>query len=79
MWTPWRSRQQFDLLCHDKRPELRGKAFHVLVGEDPCPVLPPVGVIIKFPEMDDLVDRPSVALEVAHELLVMAAPVERRI
>jgi hypothetical protein len=42
-------------------------------------VLPPVGVIIKFPEMDDLVDRPSVALEVAHELLVMAAPVERRI
>src|SRR6516165_3847332 len=27
MWTPRRGRQQFDLLCHDKRPELGGKAF----------------------------------------------------
>jgi Enoyl-(Acyl carrier protein) reductase len=28
----------------EERPELRGKAIHeVLVGEDPCPVLPPVG------------------------------------
>src|SRR6202048_3834172 len=63
MWAPRRGRQQLDLLCHDKRPELRGKAFHeVLVGEDPCPVLPPVGV----------------GLEVAHELLVMAALLERR-
>ena len=79
MWAPRRSRQQLDLLCHDKRPELRGKAFHeVLVGEDPCPVLPPVGVVIKLPEMDELVDRASVGLEVAHELLVMAALLERR-
>jgi hypothetical protein len=60
MWTPWCGRQQLDLLCHDKRPELRGKAFHeVLIGEDPCPVLPPVGVVIKLPEMDKLVDRAS--------------------
>src|SRR5215470_15360391 len=79
MWTPRRGRQQLDLLCHDKRPELRGKAFHeVLVGEDPCLVLPPVGVVIKLPEMDELVDRASVGLEVAHELLVMAALLERR-
>jgi hypothetical protein len=78
MWTPRRGCQQLDLLCHDKRPELRGKAFHeVLVGEDPCPVLPPVGVVIKLPEMDDLVDRASVGLEVAYELLVMAALLER--
>src|SRR6516165_8972835 len=79
MWTPRRGRQQLDLLCHDKRPELRGKAFHeVLVGEDPCPVLPSVAVVIKLPKMDDLIDRASVALEVAHELLVMAALIERR-
>src|SRR5215510_4773986 len=79
MWIPRRGRQQLDLLCHDKRPELRGKAFHeVLVGEDPCPVLPPVGVVIKLPEMDELIDRASVGLEVAHELLVMAALLERR-
>src|SRR5215831_5717506 len=79
MWTPWRGRQQLDLLCHDKRPELRGEAFHeVLVGENPCPVLPPVGVVIKLPEMDELVDRAGVGLEVAHELVVMAALLERR-
>src|SRR6516162_7502804 len=66
MWTPRRGRQQLDLLCHDKRPELRGKTFHeVLVGEDRCPVLPPVGVVIKLPEMDKLVDRAGVGLEVA--------------
>src|SRR6478609_3371654 len=60
MWTPRRGRQQLDLLCHDKQPELRGKAFHeVLVGEEPCPVLPPVGVVIKLPEMDELDDRAS--------------------
>src|SRR5215469_17335814 len=79
MWTPRRGRQQLDLLCHYKRPELRGKAFHeVLVGEDLCPVLPTVGVVIKLPEMDDLVDRASVGLEVAQELLVMATLLERR-
>jgi hypothetical protein len=41
-------------------------------------VLPPVGVVIKLPEMDDLVDRASVGLEVAQELLVMATLLERR-
>src|SRR5262249_41443587 len=79
MWTPWRGRQQLDFLCHDKRPELRGKAFHeLLVGENSCPVLPPVGVVIKLPEMDELVDRAGVGLEVAQELVVMAALLERR-
>ena len=79
MWTPRRRRQQLDLLCHDKGSELRGKTLHeILVGEDPCPVLPPVGVVIKLPEMDELVDRASVGLEVAQELLVMPALLERR-
>src|SRR5262249_53938514 len=79
MWTPPRSRQQLDLLCHDKRPELRNKAFHeVLVGEDPCPVLPPLVVVIKLTEMSDLLDRSGVGLEIAEELLVMVALIERR-
>src|SRR5215467_2820024 len=79
MWTPRRGRQQLDLLCHDKRSELRGKAFHeVLVGEDPCPVLPPIAVVIKLPEMDELVDRAGVGLEVTQELLVMATLRKRR-
>src|SRR5437764_14214193 len=74
MWTPRRGGQQLDLLCHHERPELRGKAFHeVLAGEDPCPVLAPVGIVIKLPEVDELVDGAGVGLKVAHELLVMAA------
>ena len=61
MWTPRRGGQHLDFLSHDKRPELRRKTFHeVLVGEDPCPVLPPVGVVIKLPEMDELIDRAGV-------------------
>jgi hypothetical protein len=49
MWTPRCGRQQLDLLCHDKRSELRGKAFHeVLAGEDPCPVLPRAVVCVLF-------------------------------
>src|SRR5690349_20185627 len=79
MWTPRRGRQQLDLLCHDKRSELRGKTFHeVLVGEHRCPVLPPVFVVIEFPKMDELIDRAGVGLEVAQELLVMAARLKRR-
>ena len=79
MWTPRRGRQQLDLLCHDKRSELRGKTFHeVLVGEDPCPVLPPVAVVIELPKMDELIDGAGVGLEVAQELLVMAARLKRR-
>ncbi len=79
MWTPRRGHQQLDLLCHDKRSELRGKTFdEVFVGEDRCPVLPPVGIVVKLPEMDELVNRASVGLEVAQELFVMAALLERR-
>src|SRR3954451_20761079 len=79
MWTPRRRRQQLDLLCHHKRPELRGKAFHeILAGEDFCPVLPPVGIVSKFPEMDELVYRAGIGLEITDELLVMAALLERR-
>jgi hypothetical protein len=79
MWSPRRGRQQLDLLRHGKRPELRGKAFHkVLVSENRCPMFPSVGVIIKLPEMDELVDRTSVGLEVTQELFIVTALLERR-
>jgi hypothetical protein len=37
----------------------------------------PVGVVLKFPQMDKLVDRPRVGLEVPDEVLVVAALMER--
>ena len=52
---------------------ITAEAVQVATGADQ-----PVSVVIKLPEMDDLVDRASVALEVAHEPLVMAALIRRR-
>jgi hypothetical protein len=37
----------------------------------------PVGVVVELPEMDELVDRAGVGLEVADQLLVLAALDER--
>jgi hypothetical protein len=31
----------------------------------PTPMRPPIGVVIEFPEMDKLIDRAGVALEIA--------------
>jgi hypothetical protein len=33
----------------------------------------PVGVVLKLPQMDDLVNRPCVGLEVADEVLIVAS------
>ena len=38
----------------------------------------PVGVVVEFPQMDKLIDRPGVGLEIADELLVLPALLERR-
>jgi hypothetical protein len=35
-----------------------------------------IGVVIELPEMDKLVDRPGVGLEIAHELLVLSTLLE---
>jgi hypothetical protein len=37
-----------------------------------------VGVVLELPQMDELVDRPGVGLEVANEVPVMASLTERR-
>jgi hypothetical protein len=32
---------------------------------------PPIGVVVEFPEMDKLIDRTGVGLEIADQLLVL--------
>src|SRR3984893_2571137 len=39
---------------------------------------PPIGVVVEFPEMDKLIDRAGVALEIADQLLVLPALLKRR-
>src|SRR5262249_28076654 len=43
------------------------------------PVLAPIAVVVEFPKMHELVDRAAVGLEIADELAVVAAPLERRV
>jgi hypothetical protein len=33
----------------------------------------PVGVVLKFPQMDDLVNRPGVGMEIPDEVLIVAS------
>jgi len=55
--------------------QLRGEAFDkVLVRKDGYPMCVPVGVVLKLPQMDDLVNRPGVGFEVADEVLTVASP-----
>ena len=43
----------------------------ILVGEDRRPVRATVGVVVELSEMDELIDRASIGLEVADQLLVL--------
>src|SRR5262249_21732460 len=64
----------------EQRAELHGEALdEVLVGEDRRPVRAAVGVIVELPQMDELVDRAGVGLEVADQLLVLTALLQRRV
>src|SRR4051812_44326545 len=79
MRAPRSGVQQLDLLRHHERPELGGEAFgEVLVLEHRGPVGAAVGVVLELPHMDELVDRAGVALEVADQVLRMAALFEGR-
>src|SRR6516164_8756385 len=71
--------EQLDLLRHYQRPELRGETLHeILVRKHRCPMRAPVGVVLELPQMDELVDRPSVGLEVTNEVPVVASLMECR-
>src|SRR5258705_4956006 len=56
---PPRSRgQQLDLLRGDERAEFQAEALdEVLVGVYRGPVRAPVGIVIEFPEIDELIDH----------------------
>jgi hypothetical protein len=73
MWSPGRRRQQLDLLRRDERTELHREALdEILVREDRRAVRAAVGVV-ELPEVDELIDRASIGLEVADQLLVLPA------
>ena len=73
MRSPRGRGQQLDLLGGNQRAELHGEALdEVLVGEDRRPMRAAVGIVVELPEIDELIDRARVALEVSDQLLVLA-------
>jgi hypothetical protein len=80
MRSPRGRGQQLDFLGQDQRTELGGEPFdEVLVGIYSGSVRATVGIVGELPEMDELVDRARVGLEVADQLLVLAALQECRV
>src|SRR5258708_17464502 len=74
MRPPRRGMKELYLLGHDQGPELGGEALgEVGVGEYCGPMGAAIGIVLELPEMDELVDRPGVALEIANQVLVVAA------
>jgi hypothetical protein len=79
MRSPRRSLEQLDLLGHQQRPEFRGETlYEILVRVDRHPMHPPVSVVVELPEVDKLIDRAGVRLEVPDEILVLTAPLNGR-
>src|SRR5271163_4074002 len=79
MRPPRRSLEQLHLLGHQQRPELRGEALNkILVRVHRCPMRAAVVIVVELPEMDKLIDRAGVGLEIADELLVLPALLKRR-
>src|SRR5258708_16140969 len=71
--------QQLDMLRNPQRAEFWDEGLgEGLVGEPRGPVRAPAGAVVELPEMDELVDRAGVALEVADQVLRMPALFERR-
>jgi len=55
--------EQLDLLGHDERPELRGETlYEILVRKHGRPMRAPVGVVLKLPQVDELVDRSATCI-----------------
>src|SRR5256885_5036593 len=80
MRSPRGRGQELDFLGSDQRTEFHGEAVdEILVGEYRRPVRAAIGIVVELPDMDELIDHARVGLEVADQLLVLAAFLERRV
>src|SRR2546425_2980499 len=80
MRSPRGRGQQLDLLGSEQRTEFHGKAFdEIFVSKYRSPVRATVGIVVELPQMDELIDRAGIGLEIANQLLVLAALLERRV
>src|SRR5271166_542854 len=79
MRAPRRGLEQLDLLRHQQRTKLRSEALYEILVRIECrPMCAPVGVVLKLPQMDKLIDCAGIGLEVPDKFLVLASFLERR-
>src|SRR4029077_19453517 len=71
--------EQLHFLGYQQWAEPRGKALNeVLVRIYSGPMRPTISVIVEPPQVQNLVDRSGVGLEVSKQLLVMVPPLKGR-
>ena len=79
MRSPRRWMEELYLLGHHQGTKFRSEAFdEIPVREHSGPMRSTVGVVIEFPKMWKLIDRPGIALEIADKLFILPALLERR-
>ena len=79
MGPPRRRRKQFDFLRDQQGPEFRREALdEILVGVKRSPVRPTIRIVLKLPQVHQLIDGAGIRLKVTDQLAVQARPLQRR-
>ena len=78
MRTPRCGLEQLDLLGRNERAKLRREPLdEIPVRIDRRPMGAAVSVVHELPEMNKLVNRAGISLEVADQVFIVPAPLER--
>jgi hypothetical protein len=64
---PWRGQHELVLLLGNQRPNFGGESHEVGVAIHTSPKRPAIGIVVKLPDVDQLVQGPHIAREVTHQ------------
>ena len=78
MWPPRCFQHNFHLLSHQKGAKFGCEGHERPVGEQCGPMIATVRVILEAPQVNQLVDSPYVADEIANQLLAEASTLQCR-
>jgi len=70
--------QKLVLLAYQERAKITGKIHEVIIRKQAIPVIAAIGIIIKFPQMHNLMQRAGIRDEIAHQLFIKAALLQGR-
>ena len=67
LWPPRRRQHELVLLLGNQRPNFGGKGHEVRIAVDPGPKGAAVGIVIKLPDVNQLVQGPHIPREITHQ------------